>query len=357
MKHSKLFGMLMLGALIAACDDTKVTTPATNDAATPGQGTDAAASIDGGASDAATAPTWSVVAPLDPAAFELAEGLVVHAGSAYATLAPLGKILKIAPDGTRTTYATIPAGYNDGYATGLVFDDRENLFVLATRNSPSATGVVPGIYKIPPTIGGGAVTTPFAVDPEMVFPNSAAFDARGNLLVTDSATGVVFAVAPSGAVTKWATGPLLQGSPACPAPLPFPIGANGILVSPTEVVVANTAKGSIVRIAVDADGSAGAQTTIVQDCQYVGLDGLARDADGTILAAQNGLPGRILRITAAGTVRVVHDGAPLDGPASIAIADGWRGERVALVTSSAFFSVGADGGAPKPALLRFGPLP
>lgn len=103
------------------------------------------------------------------------------------------------------------------------------------------------------------------------------------------------------------------------------------------------------RIAVAPDGSAGALTTIVADCKYVGLDGLVQDADGSFIVAQNGSPGRVLRITEAGAVTVLHDGTPLDGPGSVAIASAWNGARAARVTSTAFFSVGVDGGAPKPA--------
>jgi hypothetical protein len=89
----------------------------------------------------------------------------------------------------------------------------------------------------------------------------------------------------------------------------------------------------------------------------VGLDGLERDADGSFLVAQNGSPGRVLRVTQAGVVSVLHEGAPLDGPGSIAIATSWNGQRAALVTSTAFFSVGVDGGAPRPGLVELAPLP
>ncbi len=274
-------------------------------------------------------------------------------GKAYVGFAPLGRIVEIAPDGARRTYATIPPGYADGYLTGMAFDAAGNLFVASTRNNPGATKVVPAIYKIPPTIDGGAVDRPFATDPNMVFPNGVAFDSRGTLYVTDSALGVVFAVSPEGKVSTWATGQALSGSPPCPGPLPFPMGANGIVMTPGNVFVANTAKGSVVRISILPDGSAGAQTTLFEDCRYVGLDGLARASDGSLWIAQNGAPGRILRATEAGDVSVVHAGAPLDGPASLAFETSGNS---LLVTNAAFFSVAADSGAPAPSLLRYGPL-
>jgi sugar lactone lactonase YvrE len=294
------------------------------------------------------------MASFSPSAFELPEGLVVRNGKAYLGFAPLGRIVEIGPNGAQRTYATVPAGYADGYLTGMVFDAAGNLFVASTRNNPGATKVVPAIYKIPPTIDGGLVDHPFATDPNLVFPNGLAFDTRGTLYVTDSATGVVLAVSAEGKVSTWASGPALSGSPSCPAPLPFPMGANGIVMTPESAFVANTAKGSIVRISILPDGSAGAQTTLFEDCRYVGLDGLARATDGSLWIAQNGAPGRILRATESGDVSVVHAGAPLDGPASLAFD---REGKSLLVTNAAFFSVAADGGAPAPSLLRYGPLP
>src|SRR4051812_28704440 len=131
----------------------------------------------------------------------------------------------------------------------------------------------------------------------MTFPNGIAVGDAGDLLVTDSASGVVFHVTSTGTVTHWKDAVELQGSPACPAPLPFPIGANGLVRTATAAFVTNTAKGSVVRIAIAPDGSAGALTTIVADCKYVGLDGLAQDTDGAFIVAQNGSPGRALRLT------------------------------------------------------------
>jgi sugar lactone lactonase YvrE len=322
---------------------------------------DSTPAVDHDASTADAAPdaapaSLATVAAFDASKFELAEGLALRDGNAYVSLAPLGTIVKVTPAGVVTPYASVPAGYNDGYTLGLAFDAQGALFATQTKNSAAAT-VTPGIYKIPAGGSATAVATPFATDAAMTFPNGIAVGSAGDLLVTDSGSGIVFRVTTAGVVTRWKEAPELQGSPACPAPLPFPIGANGIVRSASEVFVTNTAKGSIVRIAVESDGSAGALTTVLADCKYVGLDGVARDTDGSLLVAQNGSPGRVLRVTTSGAVTVLHDGAPLDGPGSIAVASAWNGAHAALVTSTAFFSVGVDGGAPKPGLLALSPLP
>ena len=88
------------------------------------------------------------------------------------------------------------------------------------------------------------------------FPNGAAFDAKGNLLVADSAAGRIFSVTPQGAVSTWSQDAELAGWTTCNAPLPFPIGANGIVFTPTAAYVSNTSRGSILKIAVDASGNA-----------------------------------------------------------------------------------------------------
>jgi sugar lactone lactonase YvrE len=318
----------------------------------------------GGGGDAGTdaseagpiTPTFSTVTSFNPGGFQLPEGVVVRNEMAYVSLAPLGTILRVTPQGITSTYAQVPPGGNDGYTLGMAFDSQDNLFVTQTKNVPDA-GVTPGVYKIPANHDGGLVSAPFATDALLSFPNAIALDGAGNLLVSDSASGVVAKVTPAGAVSTWKSDPELSGSPACAAPLPFPIGANGIVFTPGAVYVANTAKGSIVKVVVDGSGNAGAASTVIKDCQYVGLDGLAIDTDGTLLATQNGAPGRVLRVTQAGVVTVLGQAAPLDGPASIALAPNWGGERAALITSSAFFSVGVDGGTPKPALVKYGPLP
>jgi sugar lactone lactonase YvrE len=284
------------------------------------------------------------VKALDAATYQLAEGLAVRDGNAYVGIAPAATILKIDPSGTASTFATLPAA---DYTLGLAFDQVANLFVLQSQANAGR------VVKLGPT---GTVVATYT-DSAMAFPNSAALDARGALLVTDSAAGRIFEVASNGAVRTWKQDPELAGSNACNAPLPFPIGANGIVWTSGAAYVSNTANGSIVKIAVDANGEAGAVSVVVKDCKWVGFDGMARDKDGSFLVAINGAPGKLVRVTASGDVTVLASSSPLDGPASVAFADAWNGKRVALVTSSAFFSVGTDGGAPAPGLLAYGPLP
>lgn len=351
MKSSIIPRLLITSSLLASAACSATDDATTADAAADRAALDAPTATDG-AVDAA-APSLRVVTSFDANAYELAEGLTFHGGKAYVGLAPTGTILAIDSKGVKTTYANVPAGGTDGYTLGLVFDSQDQLFVLETKNVPDAAAPIAGIYKIP--AGGGKSLVPFATDPNLVFPNGAAFDGKGNLLVADSATGRIASVTPAGVVSTWKQDPELAGSTACNAPLPFPIGANGLVATSTAVFVANTANGSILKIAIDGNGAAGAVSVIVKDCKWVGFDGIALDEDGSLLAAINGAPGKLARVAMNGTVTVLAASAPLDGPASVAFAK-WNGGRELLVTSSAFFSVGVDGGAPKPSLLGYGPL-
>jgi len=346
--------LLALSSILLACSSTPDATDAGFDAAQQNDVATQDVAQQDAAHDAG-APTLQTVITTNPNAYELAEGLAVRNGKAYVGLVPTGTILEIDQQGNRTDYGHVPAGGNDGYTLGLAFDSAGALYVLQTLNVADAGAPTPGVYKIP--AGGGTVTSPFATDPGFAFPNGGAFDGKGNLLVADSAAGRIFSVTPQGAVSTWKQDAELAGSTTCNAPLPFPIGANGIVFTQSAVYASNTANGSIVKIAVDGSGNAGAVSVIVKDCKWVGFDGIALDSDGTLLAAINGAPGKLARVAMDGTVTVLASAAPLDGPASVAFADDWKGARYALITNSAFFGPSEDGGAATPGLISFGPLP
>ena len=346
---------LVISSILLACSSSPAESDGGSDAA---QQQDVAAQDVQQQQDAAKdagAPSLQTVATTNASTYELAEGLAVRNGKAYIGLAPTGTVLEIDSKGNKTDYGHVPPGGNNGYTLGLVFGSQGELYVLQTLNVPDAGAPAPGVYKIP--AGGGSATSPFATDPGFAFPNGGAFDAKGNLLVADSAAGRIFSVTPQGAVTTWKQDAELAGSTTCNAPLPFPIGANGIVFTSSAAYVSNTANGSILKIDVDGNGNAGAVSVVVKDCKYVGFDGIALDSDGTLLAAINGAPGKLARVTTGGNVTILASASPLDGPASVAFADGWNGGRYALITNSAFFGPSEDGGAPAPGLVSYGPLP
>ena len=284
--------------------------------------------------------TADVVATFVPQQGQLPEGLARRDGKTYVGFAPGAAIVEVDAAGTTTPFATVPStfGGSKGFTLGLAFDAAGQLYIAQASFDPS---VVPGIYRVP--AGGGAATAPWASDPAMTFPNGLAFTASGQLFVADS-TGAVFAIDTAGHVAVWKRDPLLVGDPhACPGVLPMPpIGANGIVVTATDVWVTNTDHGALVRIPIRADGSAGDATAVVSDCALAGADGIALGHDGAFVAAINAKD-ELVRITQSGSFRTLVAGPPLDFPASVVI-DG----KSTFATAAAFVTAQAG----HPALLE-----
>jgi sugar lactone lactonase YvrE len=116
------------------------------------------------------------------------------------------------------------------------------------------------------------------------------------------------------------------------------------------VYVANNDKGSIIKIPVLADGSAGTPEIVAgPDCERLGgADGLARASDGSLWVAVN-RQNRLVRIDLAGGIETVAENGALDFPASLAFGTVLSSPSL-LVTS---FALGEalSGGHPDPALV------
>lgn len=112
-------------------------------------------------------------------------------------------------------------------------------------------------------------------------PNALAQDRHGNLYVSDSFGGHMWKIAPDGTTTAWAQDPLLttSGFP--------PFGANGVAFDRSEanLYVANTGDDRVLRIPVNADGSAGAVSIFATGID--GADGIAFDARGDLYVCAN----------------------------------------------------------------------
>jgi sugar lactone lactonase YvrE len=226
--------------------------------------------------------------------------------------------------------------------TGLTFGPDGLLYAALVSFDPS---VQPGVYRIGAPGGDASL---FAKDSKMVFPNGLVFDSEGELFVTDSAAGTIFKIAHSGAVTAWASSPLLAGDPAqCGGSgNPFPIGAHGLAERGGAFFATNTDKGSIVRVAINSDGSAGAPAIAAgPDCAALaGADGLTVDPRGDFVVAVN-RQDKVVRVAKTGGIDVVATHGPVDFPASLA----WSGT---TMISTNFALANASSGKPaRPGLL------
>ncbi|MEU3522598.1 hypothetical protein AB0E62_01755 [Streptomyces sp. NPDC038707] len=266
-----------------------------------------------------------VVARFDPAAGQRPENIApAPDGSADLTFAFARTVARVAPDGTRTTRATLPAV--TGAATPLVRGAVVTGIARAhdgTLYVNYATGTrATGIWRISP---GGAPAQIAGLPPDG-FPNGLALDGRrGVLYAADSVHGTVWRVPVSGGpATAWAHRTELRPARA------GAFGANGLKVHRGAVWVSNTDRGTLLRVPVREDGSAGTPETRAR-----GLDGIDDftfpGAGRTVLAALNGSNQVVLVGRDGGHTVVLTAADGLAGPTSVAV----RG-RTVYVPSAAY---------------------
>jgi gluconolactonase len=149
-----------------------------------------------------------------------------------------------------------------------------------------------------------------AADP-MRLPNMLAFDESGYLYVTDSGEyldddGVVYRVTPDGEAVVWSREPSRYPNGCC-------LDADGSLV------VAESYRPGVVRVPVQADGSAGPMESIV-DLPNTVPDGVALDATGRLVVTCY-RPDRLYIVPPGGSPEVFADdphGAVLNAPTNVA---------------------------------------
>jgi sugar lactone lactonase YvrE len=273
----------------------------------------------------------------DASAGEWPEGVAADKmGNLYVGFMPLGQIRKITADGTDPVVVQFP----DPGTLGLAVDAVGNLYASHASGDP-ATG---GVYRL----NRDGVLERFDGTAQMAFPNSLAFDKRGNLYVTDSATGTIWRITSSGAAAPWLQHELLEGLGEVPG-YP-PIGANGIAYWQGVLYVANTEKGLILRIPIGVDGSPDEPEILADSPDVYGPDGLALDVFGNIYAALV-FQDKLVRIDpddgSVTELATIDDG--LDEPASLAFST-QKGDRQAVFVTN--FSVIPEDGGAGPALLK-----
>jgi len=188
-------------------------------------------------------------------------------------------------------------------------------------------------------------------------PNAIARDRHGRLYVSDSFLGTISRVSPDGSgLVVWAADPLLTttGQP--------PFGANGVAFDVDErfLYVANTGDSSVLRIPVNADGTAGnlevfakgsdldAATGATQSLH--GADGIAFDTGGNLWVCAN-QANEVQVLSPGGELVARYAGAgpnALDFPASLV----FRGRKLFLTNLSL-----NDGGVNSKLSVMEAPLP
>ncbi|MEU2060380.1 hypothetical protein [Streptomyces sp. NPDC013455] len=256
------------------------------------------------------------IAHFDLAAGQTPENIALDRdGSADLTFARARQIAHVTEDGHIWIRATLPAVtgpatpiVGSAIVTGIARAHDGTLYVnYATGTSET------GIWRLDPD---GGAPEQIAALPADGLPNGLALDEhRGVLYAADSVRGTVWRVPQAGGTaTAWATGTAL--TPLAGAASRF--GANGIKTDRNAVWVSNTGRGTLLRIPVGPDDSAGPAETRATGLE--GIDDFTLPGHGkTVLAALNA-PGKVVLVRPDGTATTVltaQDG--LSNPTSVAV--------------------------------------
>ncbi|MFF4896343.1 SMP-30/gluconolactonase/LRE family protein [Streptomyces sp. NPDC001068] len=256
------------------------------------------------------------IAHFDLAAGQTPENVVTErGGSVDVTFAFARQVAKVTRERRVRVLATLPAEEHprtslmDGAVTlGLARAHDGTLYVnYATGTSRT------GVWRIP---ASGGRPERIAQLPSNGLPNGLALDERhGVLYAADSVLGTVWRVPQAGGKpTAWSTETALRGLPA-PA---TGFGANGIKVHKDAVWVTNTDRGTLLRIPVGADGSAGPAET--RATGLTGVDDFVFPGHSDMVLAALNPSNEVVMVRpdgTRGTVLTVHEG--LSNPTSLAV--------------------------------------
>jgi sugar lactone lactonase YvrE len=200
---------------------------------------------------------------------------------------PFGGPIDLGPYGMQTGVATDAAGYV--YVAVATF----------------ASDPAPGVVRLAPD----GTPVRLLTLPADAFPNGVMVQ-DGYVYVTDSGLGAVWR-APTDVptvATSLADAWLVDDALA-PAPLKKrypPIGADGIAAAGGDLLVANWTTGTILRVPVRTDGSAGPLAPVAQDKRLVEADGIAVDWDGRVWVTVNARFGSLVVVDPGGEVSVAR---------------------------------------------------
>jgi sugar lactone lactonase YvrE len=228
-------------------------------------------------------------------------------GDVYTSDQATMRIYRITPGNAVSVFASL---FGDDYydpqalyagTLGLEFDRNGNLWVITLDYLNTERH---GIYVVMPN-GHSELAIP--MDPNVIpVPNGLTFDAHGSLYVTESITGSIWKVARGEHVaTLWLTHALLSPPPG------GAFGANGIVYKDKSLFLANTDRGTLLRVPFNRDGSAGEPTVFAQLLDpfgaTIGPDGVTIGPDKAVYAT-GAYGGLLVRIAENGTWEVLLDG-------------------------------------------------
>lgn len=211
-----------------------------------------------------------------------------------------------------------------GEVIGMDVDRVGNLYVgVALPPNPA----VHGIWKVQPD--GNAYQV--AALPPFSLANDVAIDPRGNVYASDSFNGRIWRLAPDGELSEWIVDDLLRAYLG-----PFEFGVNGLVYHDWALYAAITLNGRVIRIPIQADGSAGTPAMLIENAELIGIDGIELDVQGNVYVANN-FASTIQVIRADGLAVETITGEGLSAPASLAFNLSHTAIYVANLSTSAGF--------------------
>jgi sugar lactone lactonase YvrE len=293
-------------------------------------------------------PQWRVLAQFDDAP----EGLVADGkGGLFTTMFHSARVMHVSADGKATQVADLkPAlGGATGSTIGMDFDGNDTIYVAFAQHSerypwPAELGVAKeacgdssvtasGLYRVTVSTGAVEAVATRANGYPFCYPDDPAIGRDGKVYLSDLSFSGIWRYDPADkSVVMWSKDRLFN-----PGPEPmsgFPVGVNGIAVAPSGDAVYGVTGGNpmIVRIPINADGTAGAGTKVAFG--YDNMDGVEIDAAGNFYVTE-AIRHEIWKISPDLTRRQ-QLGNPLDAPLGSPASLAFLGEEV-CATNLNFF--------------------
>ncbi|MEU3518509.1 hypothetical protein ABZ770_25070 [Streptomyces sp. NPDC006654] len=268
------------------------------------------------ASDEPLVSNARVVAHFDLAAGQTPENVVAErGGSVDVSFAFARQVARVTRERRVRVLATLPPErsprtplLNSAVTLGLARAHDGTLYVNYATGTHRT-----GIWRVP---AGGGTPEQIAELPSGGLPNGLALDERhGVLYAADSVLGTVWRVPQAGGTpTAWATGSALAHLPGAAGGF----GANGIKVHKDAVWVTNSDLGTLLRIPVGEDGTAGPVET--KATGLAGVDDFVFPGHSDLVLAALNPSNEVVQVRPDGTcatVLTVQEG--LSNPTSLAV--------------------------------------